>query len=573
MSIRAKIGAAVAALAFLLLASGLFVWTEVKRDQAILSDVSAAALRVTGQSMELVALIKDIRFDVVQVQQWLTDISATRGLDGLDDGYAEAAAFAESFGTDLARARALAGALELDPVLRALDDAEAAFGPYYEMGQRMAAAYVAEGPEAGNRVMGDFDEAAAAMADALDALAAETAEATQQDVAGLNRQLETVTAAMSRLGWVALAAGLLGVAGAVALWVGLGRAVVTPLARMTERMHGLASGKQDVEIPYAERRDEVGRMAAALAVFRDNADAKAALEARQQQAAEQAAADRRRLMDELAGSIEATVGEAIAAIQSEMERMTAAARDLSGSAEQTSRQAESAATATRQTETNVQTVAAASEEMAASIGEIGRQVEQSTAVASDADQRAGRANTQIQELATAAREVGEVVGLISEIAEQTNLLALNATIEAARAGEAGKGFAVVAGEVKHLATQTAQATDRITSQIAAIQQASEGAVGDIRDVAAVIGRINEAMATIAAAVQQQSASTSEIAQNVAQAASGTSQVTRDITEVSEIAETNGRAARSVFEVADRLEQRAASLRGEVTGLLGRIREG
>jgi methyl-accepting chemotaxis protein len=205
--------------------------------------------------------------------------------------------------------------------------------------------------------------------------------------------------------------------------------------------------------------------------------------------------------------------------------------------------------------------------------EIGGQVARSTQIASQAVTDARRTNETVETLSTTAERIGEVVKLIEEIAAQTNLLALNATIEAARAGEAGKGFAVVASEVKNLASQTAKATDEITSQISEIQNATRDAVEAIGAISQTIDEINQIATSIAAAVEQQSAATREIARNGQQAADGMQEVSATIADVSQAASETGDAAGGVLSSASQLAGLSKTLRGEVDDFLREIRTG
>jgi len=209
--------------------------------------------------------------------------------------------------------------------------------------------------------------------------------------------------------------------------------------------------------------------------------------------------------------------------------------------------------------------------MGASIAEISRQVSESTQIATKAVEEAARTNTTVQGLADAAQKIGEVVSLIQDIASQTNLLALNATIEAARAGEAGKGFAVVASEVKSLAAQTAKATEEIAGQIAAIQGATKEAVEAIRTIDGTIGRMSEISTAIAAAMEEQGASTKEITRNTQEAARGTQDVSQSIGHVNQAAAETGTAASQVLNSSDALGRQAETLRGDVDEFLAKIR--
>jgi len=263
-----------------------------------------------------------------------------------------------------------------------------------------------------------------------------------------------------------------------------------------------------------------------------------------------------------------TVVESVASASTEMEM---SARTLSATAEEASSQSTAVAAASEEASTNVQTVAAAAEQLAQSVEEVGRQVQQSSTIASNAVSEAQKTNEEVEGLATAAEKIGEVVGLINDIASQTNLLALNATIEAARAGDAGKGFAVVATEVKSLADQTATATEDISSQISAIQNATENAVKAIKGISGTIGELSEISSAIASAVEEQSAATREIAQSVEQAAAGTADVSQNITGVTSGAQQTGDASAQVLEAASELSKQAETLRSQVDGFMVEVR--
>jgi methyl-accepting chemotaxis protein len=209
--------------------------------------------------------------------------------------------------------------------------------------------------------------------------------------------------------------------------------------------------------------------------------------------------------------------------------------------------------------------------MTSSVNEISRQVQESSKIAGEAVKQAQQTDLRINALSQAAGRIGDVVKLITAIAEQTNLLALNATIEAARAGEAGRGFAVVASEVKQLASQTAKATDEISSQIAGMQTATQESVGAIKEISGTIGRISEIAATIAAAVEEQGAATQEIARNVGEAAKGTQQVASNITDVNRGAGETGSASAQVLSSAQSLSHESNHLKTEVDRFLMTVR--
>ena len=262
-----------------------------------------------------------------------------------------------------------------------------------------------------------------------------------------------------------------------------------------------------------------------------------------------------------------SVGEVTDAVASASNQLETAATSLSSTAEEAGKQAAAVAAATEEASTNVHTVAAATEELSASLEEVGRQSSNAADVAKNAVLQANETNAKVEALAGAAEKIGEVVTLISDIADQTNLLALNATIEAARAGDAGKGFAVVASEVKSLASQTAQATDEISTQITTIQNEIGGAVDAIKSIGEVIGTIDEVSTSIAASVEEQTAAVREIANNSQQAAQGTEDVSKNITGVSAGVEETGKLSGEVLTAARDLSERSTKLKAEIEAFM------
>ena len=355
------------------------------------------------------------------------------------------------------------------------------------------------------------------------------------------------------------------------LTAALSRSVSRPLGKMTGAMQRLAGGDHGIDVPALGRGDEIGDMARAVQVFKDNAIEMERMKAEQQAQERRVAEERRAAMLDLAAKFEASVGAMVDAVAAASTELQTTAGGMSSTAEESNRQATAVAAASEEASTNVQTVAAATEELSASVSEISRQVTQSAQIAGTAVTEAERTNVEVQGLAQAAQKIGEVIQLITDIAGQTNLLALNATIEAARAGEAGKGFAVVASEVKNLATQTAKATEEISAQIGAIQTATSGSVAAIAGIGGTIKKIDEIATAIAGSIEQQGAATREIASNIQQAAIGTAEVSSNIVGVTEAAQETGAAAGQVLTSAEELSLLANRLRGEVGRFLDQVR--
>jgi methyl-accepting chemotaxis protein len=355
------------------------------------------------------------------------------------------------------------------------------------------------------------------------------------------------------------------------LFLMLSRSIVKPIDAMTMAMRKIAQGDTATSVPALERGDEVGAMAQSVKIFRDNMIEADRLRTEQDVLKAQADSERKLLLARMADEFERGVRASLDSLAGAASDMQATSRSMSSTAGEASQQAISVAAIAEQASANVQTVAAATEELSSSVSEIGRQVTQSTEIAGQAVAEANRTNLTVQGLSAAAQKIGDVVKLISDIASQTNLLALNATIEAARAGEAGRGFAVVANEVKSLASQTAKATDEISAQVGAMQDATTEAVQAIEGIGRTIGVINEIASAISIAVDQQGSATQEIARNVQEAALGTGQVSSNIAAVNHAAEKTGSASSSVLCSAEQLSKQAVNLRADVDRFLSNVR--
>jgi len=378
---------------------------------------------------------------------------------------------------------------------------------------------------------------------------------------------EGLIAAAKALVMTLSTAGL--VLGLVLAWL-IGGMIARPMASMTAVMGKLADRDWAAVVEYQGQTDEIGQMAKAVQVFKDNGIENDRL-AERQRAESTAKEARTKTIETLIAGFEKQVTNALQSLASSASELNATAASMAGTAEETTRQVTNVAAASEQATSNVQTVAVATEELSASVNEIGRQMEQSTRIAAQAVAEAEATTAAVLGLADMARNVDNVVKIISDIAGQTNLLALNATIEAARAGDAGKGFAVVASEVKALANRTAKATEEISQQINEMQTATGTSVHRIEAIAQTIAEMSKIATAIASAVEEQGAATQEIARNVQEAARGTGEVSSNINGVAQAASETGAAAAQVQATSGEVARQGEGLRGEVVHFLEGIR--
>jgi methyl-accepting chemotaxis protein len=385
--------------------------------------------------------------------------------------------------------------------------------------------------------------------------------------------------------------GLLAVIGGLAVSLWLAHSLTAPLLELTRVVAGLARADWSIAVPYAARGDEVGRMARAVNVFRDNGIENERLkrieEESRRQSVEQHAAqlerdraeqarmardtERAKVLTDSTERFDATAHEVLGKFAGSFHALQETATTMGSAADATLSRADTVSQAAVEASNNVQTIAASIEELGQSIAEISEQVSASSTMAEAATRDADKLNQTLQSVNAAALEIGSVLDFIKSVASRTSLLALNATIEAARAGAAGRGFAVVANEVKALATQTKQATDGVTSKVERIQTLSSGAAGAVTSIAETIHALSRSSASITSAVAGQSAAMRDTARTVQTAADFTRRVSEQILEVKGTAAETGQAAEGVLHASADLAQQTELLETEVSGFLDAVR--
>ncbi len=357
----------------------------------------------------------------------------------------------------------------------------------------------------------------------------------------------------------------------VAATILMHRTVGQPLRRLGAVMTRLAEGDFNVRIEGLERRDEIGAMARAVKVFRVNALALRDAELLQVQEREQAEAEKRAALRDVADSFEREVLSVAGALAGSAHQLEEFARSMSAVADESGRHARMATDVAGETTGSAAAVAAAVEELSAAMAEIGSQVVNASEVVGEATRRADAAVGHAAELVTAFQHIDQVATMITAIASQTNLLALNATIEAARAGEAGRGFAVVAQEVKSLAAQTTRALGEIKEKTSTVDRVVAGVQEATQAISTVIGSIENISGVISGSIQQQQVATARIAENVDGAAERTRQVSCTIAGVSDFANKTRQGVGQLLEAVAEINRQAGTLRRDAEEFIARVR--
>ncbi len=538
---------------------------NAKRDELVTTVLDKAGPRVESELSQIIEsayrdgdaeaafLAADVRRNLLMAR-----LHATKYLvDNREESYESVMSELSALAT---KAKSLLGRLQ-NPERRALaEDALVYVGKYRASFDEVHSAIV----ERNEVITGKLDVIGPKIAESIESY--EISIQSQQDTLGPQAAAKIHASVILDL----IIAGASLVFGVFMAWI-IGMGISRPINRMTDVMKELASGNKTIDVPSRDQKDEIGAMAQAVQVFKENALEVDRLNEEQAERDRKAEEEKRQAMMALADDFEASVKQVVTSVSTGAADITTAAQQLTAAAESAVQKSTAVADASTEASGNVQTVAAASEEMSSSIQEIARQVSDSTRSTGEAKDEVEQTDAVVRDLAEAAQKIGEVVTLISDIAEQTNLLALNATIEAARAGESGKGFAVVASEVKNLAQQTAKATGEIAQQIDGVQSTTDTAVQAIGRIKDTIMKVDEIAGSISAAVEEQTAAVAEISNSTQHAARGTQQVNDNIGEVQRTSEETGTAARRALDTATDLSGQSEDLRRKVEEFLSRVR--
>jgi methyl-accepting chemotaxis protein len=578
------------------------------RNAQFLADLNRDYDMLDQTVMPLVAVTKGLELDVSQVQQFLSDISATRAQDDLDDGYKNAEESAVTFRKEIVEAKRLAQQLGNAALVAAIDRVAAGFESYYADGKLMAEAYIKEGPAGGNPKMPAFDKQADALQDGLTKVTDLTKAVSERGRAQTSQSIAQLGAAIGLERIITYIFAALALLLAIAIASILTRSVSRPLTAMTKAMKELADGHLETVVPDLDRKDEMGRMAQAVQVFRDNAVALKSAEAqvaerhrlaeeereerdrRDREAAHRDAesakevahvldalgtALERLAQDDLSCRLDQQFADAYRKVQGDFNSaidqlrhtigtIVSSTREVSNAAAEISASTIDLSQRTEEQAASLEQTSASMEEISVTVKKNASDAQQAAQFATAASEVAGRGGSVVTKAVGAmsridesSRKISDIIGVIDEIARQTNLLALNAAVEAARAGDAGRGFAVVASEVRSLAQRSSQAAKDIKDLITnSNTQVKEGVDlvnqtgSSLSDIVEAIKKVADIVTNIAAASAEQSI--------------GLDQVNKALAQMDEVTQQNSALVEENAATAKTLEQQSQEMNDRVS---------
>ena len=513
------------------------------------NDIRHNAELAKDESILFDGYAQEMKRDIIQVQQWISDISATRALDGLDDGFTEAEKNKESFLEKAAHFKAMY-TRENDPQsLRNIKQIEEAMEAYYKQGVKMAQAYIDEGPSGGNKLMGAFDAAAEKLSGLAEPFVAQQANE-------LNAEMVATIADIKNLILSTVIGGLLLLTLAIVATIHLTRAIVNPIDRTVYMIQEMGQGHLSARLNLG-RMDEIGLLADTMDKFADGLQNETVqaltMLANGDLTFEATPKDER---DAIGNALKKTGKD----LNKLVVEINTAAEQISVGSNQVSDSSQILAQGASEQASSLEEISSAMTEMASQTKMTADNAREAEKLSSTASAAAEAGNEQMQqmveamdEIRSAGQSVANVIKVIDEIAFQTNMLALNAAVEAAHAGQHGKGFAVVAEEVRNLAARSAKAAKETEELIA-------GSVSKTENGAAIADQTATALEEIMAGVSQTSELVASIAEASQEQSLGITQVTQGLEQIDQVTQQNSASAEEGAAAAEELSGQAAQLR-------------
>jgi methyl-accepting chemotaxis protein len=567
-----------------------------------IAEISASFEDMATKRTELRKKLSSIKIQVVQVQQFLTDLSATRGQDGLNDGADVAAEHAKAFYAEIDEAIALSKEAGLSGIANELENSKKDFATYYDLGKKMADAYVADGPAGGNKMMPAFDEASKKINDGIDQVYAQSNEAVKKFVDDTRKIESDSKSELSKN--VSLANYIIIFTSLTIVYFGwflIG--LVWSLISASKCLDTAAKGDLNHRMLHINGTNELDKLKLNINKLLDVTEA-FLKEADASMAAASRKAYYRNIiitgMPGLFGAVAKRVGDTMAAMKetdesfekslrgmtdkfdknitafiSELSESSSVlggiATDLTNLSVTSLEQSSDLSNASSVSTSSVNVVVSTTEELSSSIQEINFQINKASNVSKEAVVKSQDANLAIVAFQEGAQKIGDIIGFIDNIASQTNLLALNATIEAARAGDAGKGFAVVASEVKELANKTSEATSQISAQVSELLLSIDSTVQVIKEIGGIIAGIDESSGSISSAMEEQGAAVAEILRNMQNAAESAQQTSGATAAVANTAKLTDNMAHTLSNAAENLSKKSEVIAGELDVFLSNLK--